>query len=95
MQHYMQLNGTKKFFQIDYISLLQPTSPYRSLKTINTAMNIISNSRINAVISVKKIKSKYEANKIFTLSKNNFFVKYLKIKTHLKKLLQLMEYFIC
>ena len=74
----------KKFFQIDYISLLQPTSPYRSLKTINTAMNIISNSRINAVISVKKIKSKYEANKIFTLTKNNF-CKILKNKNSLKK----------
>ena len=50
----MQLNGMKKFFQIDYLSLLQPTSPYRSLKTINTAINIIANSRVNAVISVKK-----------------------------------------
>ena len=47
-------------------------------------MNIISNSKINAVISVKKITSKNGENKIFTLTKNNF-CKRLKNNNSLKK----------
>ena len=69
----MLLNGTKKFSKIDYIALLQPTSPFRSLKTINKGIEEITKPKINAVVSVKKSKRKDQNNKkLFYLTRNNF-----------------------
>jgi|TARA_A100001035_G_scaffold265598_1_gene247887 CMP-N,N'-diacetyllegionaminic acid synthase len=60
----------KKFYKIDYIALLQPTSPFRSLRTINKGIEEIYNSKINAVISVRKTRSNDIRNKLFYLTKN-------------------------
>ena len=63
----------KKFSKIDYIALLQPTSPFRSLETINKGIEEITKPKINAVVSVKKSKRKDQNNKkLFYLTRNNF-----------------------
>ena len=64
----------KKFSKIDYITLLQPTSPFRSLKTINQGLKKIVNSKTNAVIAVQRIKNQLSDKKSF-VSISGFFVK--------------------
>mgnify|MGYP006084034377 CR=1 FL=1 len=62
----------KKFSKIDYIALLQPTSPFRTLKTINKSLKEILNPKINAVISIKMVKSDHNNKILFYLTKKNF-----------------------
>lgn len=62
----------KKFTKINYIVLLQPTSPFRSLNTINKGLDIIRNPKINAVIAVNKLKSKNNEKRLFLITKNRF-----------------------
>jgi len=62
----------KKFSKIDYIALLQPTSPFRTLKTINKSLKEILNPKINAVISIKMVKSDHNNSKLFYLTNKNF-----------------------
>ena len=61
----------KKFSKIDYITLLQPTSPFRSLRTINRGLKEIANSKTNAVIAVQRIKSQLSDKRSFYVTKNN------------------------
>jgi len=42
-------------YEIDTILLLQPTSPFRSLKNINKAINIFHKKKLNSLLSVTKI----------------------------------------
>ena len=62
----------KKFSKIDYIALLQPTSPFRTKKTINIGINKIINSKLNAVIAVKKTKFFSDKKKTFYITSKNF-----------------------
>ena len=62
----------KKFTKINYIALLQPTSPFRSLNTINKGLNIISNPKINAVIAVNKPDFQDNEKRFFFITKNRF-----------------------
>ena len=55
----------KKFSKLDYITLLQPTSPFRSLRTINRGLKEIANSKTNAVIAVQRIKSQLSDKRSF------------------------------
>jgi CMP-N,N'-diacetyllegionaminic acid synthase len=75
----------KKFSKIDYIALLQPTSPFRTLKTINKGIKEISNKKLNAVIAVKKISFKSVQEAPFYVI-NNSFCKEVKFTNSLKKL---------
>ena len=61
----------KKFSKIDYIALLQPTSPFRTLKTINQGIKEISNTKLNAVIAVKKVSPKSTEQGQFYMINNN------------------------
>lgn len=46
----------KKYCQIDAILLLQPTSPFRYLKSINSSINIFKKLTTPSLVSVNKIK---------------------------------------
>lgn len=60
------------FAKVDYITLLQPTSPFRSIKTIKKGIQEIENSKINVVISIKKKLLNFNEKRLFYLTKNNF-----------------------
>ncbi len=64
----------KNYRKIDYIALLQPTSPFRTLKTIRKSIEEISDPKVKAVISVRKadIKIDKEKKNFFYLDKSNF-----------------------
>ncbi len=64
----------KKFTKIDYIALLQPTSPFRTLKTIKKCVKEISDPNVKAVISVRKadIKIDQKRKNFFYLDKTKF-----------------------
>ncbi len=62
----------KKFTQVHYIVLLQPTSPFRTLKTIKKCLKEIKNPKINIVITVKKMNSEGKQKRLFQLVKNKF-----------------------
>ena len=51
------LDKMKKKFKYfpNYIFILEPTSPFRSIETISKAKKIIKNKKINSLITVKKI----------------------------------------
>ncbi len=64
----------KKYTKVDYIALLQPTSPFRTLKTIKKCIKEISDPRVTAVISVRKADIKIDQKKknFFYLDKAKF-----------------------
>tara|TARA_A100001015_G_scaffold317493_1_gene434618 strand:+ start:1434 stop:2114 length:681 start_codon:yes stop_codon:yes gene_type:complete len=64
----------KKYTKIDYIALLQPTSPFRTLKTIKKCIKEISDTQVKAVISVRKADIKIDQKKenFFYLDKTKF-----------------------
>ena len=61
----------KKFEKINYIILLQTTSPIRSLKLVNKAINTFLKSKKSTLI-VKKIKSKIKGKQYIT-KKNKIY----------------------
>ena len=75
----------KNFFKIDYIALLQPTSPFRTIKTIKKGVKEISNTKLNAVIAVKKVSSKSsKQGPFYTI--NNSFCREVQSANSLKKI---------
>ena len=70
-----------KIKKVDGVMLLQPTSPFRRLKSINEAISIFKKNKCNSVMSVAK--SKHNSDKHYRLSKK-------KHKT-LKKLFKRIE----
>ena len=69
------LNFYKKnqiFF--DYLIYLQPTSPFRKLKDLNTASKKISKLNLDAIWSVNKVSRKYHPLKLFKKNNNLLFL---------------------
>ena len=57
----------------DYFILLQPTSPLRNLRDINSSIKIIIKKNLNSLVSVNK--SNYKINGAIYIQKINFFLK--------------------
>ncbi len=73
----------RKFSKINYIALLQPTSPFRSINTIKKGIMEIKDAKINAIISVKKVRFQSDEKGLFYLSKNRICRK-IKFSNNLK-----------
>ena len=71
----------KKYKNIDAILMLQPTSPFRSVKSINSAIKNFKESKYKSVVSVNKlnlnpktiIKKKQSGNQYFLRKKEKLY----------------------
>ena len=63
-----------KIQKVDGLLLLQPTSPFRILKTLNKGINIFKKNKHSSVISVEQCR--HNSDNIFRLTKKKY--KYLK-----------------
>ena len=52
----MHYNGLKKSIKINTVILLQPTSPFRSLRTINKMLNIYKQNKKSVVTVTTDLK---------------------------------------
>ena len=71
----MHYNGLKKSIKINTVILLQPTSPFRSLRTINKMLNIYKQNKksvVTVTTDLKKNKKKLFMNKNKILMENKF-----------------------
>ena len=75
----------KKFSKVDYIILLQPTSPFRTLRTINNGIDKAQKSKVNALISVRKENLNLERKRIFNLNSKGFCNEIKNKKKHKQK----------
>ena len=64
----------KKKISFDYLIYLQPTSPFRKLKDLNTASKKISKLNLDAIWSVNKVSRKYHPLKLFKKINNLLFL---------------------
>ena len=70
----------KKYQKIDYVALLQPTSPFRTLKTIKNCIKRIIKYKFDILVTVKKIKKIngkrfYMRNSVFCVESNDYDIK--------------------
>lgn len=62
-------NNIKK--KINYVALLQPTSPFRSSKDLIKCFQLIKSKKLDAVWTITKIDKKFNPIKILNIKKNN------------------------
>ena len=60
-------NLTKK--KINYVALIQPTSPFRSSKDLSKCFNLIKSKKLDAVWTITKIDNKFNPIKILNIKK--------------------------
>jgi CMP-N,N'-diacetyllegionaminic acid synthase len=73
----------KKGIFFDYVMILQPTCPFRTIKDINFSIDFLKkNKKYNSLISLQKVESFHPARMKFIKKKkfidDNFFKKYFK-----------------
>ena len=57
--------------KINYVALLQPTSPFRSAKDLIKCFHLIKSKKFDAVWTITKIDKKFNPIKVLNIKKNN------------------------
>lgn len=70
----------KKYQKIHYVALMQPTSPFRTIKTIKNSIKKLIKNRFDILVAVKKTnninnKKFYIRNYDFCIESNNYSIK--------------------
>ena len=76
LKHAIDFYKKKNQF-FEYVLLLEPTSPLRDYKDVNSCIKKILKNKIDTIVSVTKVVN-HHPNFLYSLNKNNFLKPYLK-----------------